>query len=431
MTFSVSCILRLRLPAWLLPDNWPEDAVKKDGSPALADVHIENGCITELTPTSDCPQNPDGSVVDGGGRLALPGLLDAHTHLDKTYTRERLGKIKPGLLPAIEAMRADQYAHWSREDLTQRGEKALQAAWASGTRTLRTHIDWITAEVPLGWQVMGELAEQWRERITVQRVALVPLPLLADENVARQIIAAVAASEQGVMGAFIHSTNLDPAAVEILLRCSAEAGVDLDLHIDEELSGQAAGLECLLDVLEQMTFSGRIVCGHVCALSSQSEHMALHLLDRAAQQPITFVALPATNLFLQDAEPGRTPRQRGISMIHEAKARGIPVLLANDNVQDAFCPLGNYDLCQMLTMAVYSAHLDNVFDDWSQAICRTDWLKSNADFSLIGQPADLLIFCTDSPWSWPSSSGHIRIHGGTIINASDTEKPAYFSSAEL
>jgi len=45
---------------------------------------------------------------------------------------------------------------------------------------------------------------------------------------------------------------------------------------------------------------------------------------------IAVVSLPMCNLYLQDRAPGRTPRRRGITLLHELAARGIPLALATD-----------------------------------------------------------------------------------------------------
>lgn len=386
----------VRLPQWLLPADWP----MHDGEPVLAVLPVSQGRFAKPEPVSRI--GASAGMVDVNGLLALPPLVDAHTHLDKTYTRSRLGPLAPGLLPAITAMREDQAAHWTYDDLLIRAKRAVAQARAQGTHWLRTHIDWDSPNAPLAWHVIGELARDLHEDLRLQRVALVPLPLLADASVARQIVRQVARSDNAQMGGFIHSSNFDASALEILVREAESAGVSLDLHIDEELSDQACGFEVLVNCLEQTRFSGRVVCGHVCALTTRQPSHALRLLDRAARLPITLVALPATNLFLQDAGKGQTPRLRGLTLINEARDRRIPCLIASDNVQDAFNPLGNYDLLEQLRLAVYAAHLDRPFDQASQMICRSDWLEGDTEFTLEGRPAQLLLFATSDVWSWPS-----------------------------
>lgn len=400
---AMTALRNARLPRWALPRDWPETA----GEPVLANIDIADGLIVALTPATQ-PTKGD----DLAGCLVLPGLVDAHTHLDKTFTRQRLGKLQPGLLNAIEAMKADQ-ALWSEDDLTKRMEQAIAEAVDQGVTLLRSHIDWQTPTPPTAWQVLADLAKKWRHQIRIQRVALLPLPLLAQRADIETIARAIQASDEAIMGGFIHSSNFNERAIHQLVAVAQQYRLDLDLHIDEELNPQAQGLSCLLDALEKIQFTGRVVCGHECALSQQTEAEALALLDRVAQQPITLVALPATNLLLQDAVTGRTPRQRGLTLLHEARARGIAVMIASDNVQDAFCAIGQYDPIEALKLGVYSAHLTEVFDDWSQAVCRADWLgEPESPFNLIGKAAHFTLFDSTAPQCWPNGEARLQMRHG-------------------
>lgn len=75
-------ISRARLPAWALPDGWPTQA---NGEPQLADLAFRDGRIAALTPTDQ----PTPGLWDLAGALTLPGLVEPHAHLDKTFTIER------------------------------------------------------------------------------------------------------------------------------------------------------------------------------------------------------------------------------------------------------------------------------------------------------------------------------------------------------
>lgn len=406
-------LTNLRLPAWLLPKDWPQTT---NHEPVLADLEITQGRFTAITPSTKKESNTRPysaeNALDLVGRLALPPLIDAHTHLDKTFTSERIGQPEPGLLAAIDAMKKDK-ALWTKEDLIQRTDRALSEAKNNGVTLLRSHVDWYTQETPFAWKILGEQAQRWQNDVCLQRVALIPLPLFDTDEHADQLGQVVKTSDNAILGGFIHSSNFDAKAIERLVHTAIKFDLDLDLHLDEELNPDSQGLNCLLGVLENVPFAGRIVCSHVCALSQKETDEAAKLLDRIAQQPITLIALPATNLLMQDAVTGRTPRQRGLTLVQEAKSRSIPVLFANDNVQDAFCPFGSYDPVEALKLGVYSAQLSHVFDDWSQSICRTDWLARPAPrFSLLEKAANLTIFDTTSPAAWPSQPNRWLLQHG-------------------
>ncbi|MEP3350816.1 MAG: hypothetical protein ABJN96_12810 [Marinomonas sp.] len=432
MTVNSSLQLKnVRLPAWLLPSNWAHD----QGVPITANILIKNGLFDEIVPShldsrdsgsSDLDAIDSDKVCDLQGRLVLPSLMDAHTHLDKTFTRHRLGTPEPGLLAAIEAMKKDQ-SLWNKDDLIQRTDRALLEASNHGVSLLRSHVDWHSDEAPFAWQVLGEQTHNWHNKIRLQRVALVPLPFLSSDTQADNIGKQIKASDDAILGGFIHSSNFNAEAIARLVHTAIKFELDLDLHLDEELNPQAKGLGCLLDILETVQFTGRIICSHVCALSQKDDDEASKLLDRIAKQPITLIALPATNLLLQDAVTNITPRQRGLTLVHEAKARGIPVLFANDNVQDAFCPFGVYDPVDALRLGAYSAQLDRVFDEWSQSICRHDWLDSSSpEFTLIGQAADLTVFNTTSAASWPSNETRLLLKNGQWIEAAQPLSSEHF-----
>lgn len=396
-----------RLPRWLLPSAWPI----QHGQPRLADIRIANGLIASIKPSLQTDGVTDTGSWDLAGALVLPALVDAHTHLDKTFTLPRMGEVTPGLLGAIAAMMQDRI-NWTALDVGQRATQALQWAYDAGVNHLRTHCDWWEADSePIAWKVLGELGDAWRHKLVLERVSLMPLHLFADGSTAKALAGKIAASGPGArLGGFVHTSNWNPAALRQLFEAAAQHGLDVDLHMDEELNPAACGLATTAALVKEMSFSGHVVCGHNCALSAQDETRALATLDAVAQTNITLVTLPMTNLLLQDAVTGRTPRLRGLTLIKEAKARGIKVLMASDNVQDPFCHVGSYDPLDAFAAGVLAGQLDAPFDRWSESLCRADWLRSGPAALPLqpGSAADLIIFKDASPWSFPSRT-HERV----------------------
>jgi cytosine deaminase len=126
------------------------------------------------------------------------------------------------------------------------------------------------------------------------------------------------------------------------------------------------------------------------------------------------VTLPSTNLLLQDARPGVTPLRRGLTRVHEARARGITVLVGSDNVQDAFCRGGSIDPVEAFLLAVNAAQLEDPFDAWSIAIARPDALDRTPAPQVLGpgSPADLVCFEARPDLAWPDLSARRRILRG-------------------
>jgi cytosine deaminase len=406
-------ILNARLPLWLLPAAWPTQS----GAPTLATLTLSQGHIDGVQPSAALA--PTAGDWDVQGAPVLPGLVDAHTHLDKTFTLPRLGVVRPGLLGAIEANMTDRLG-WTSADVRERASRGLAWAYRAGCVQLRSHVDWWEADgLPIAWEVLADLAIEWRGRIALQQVSLIKLPLFADLAQARRLAARVAAAgPQALLGAFVHSSNWDERALRNVFIAAGEAGLDVDLHVDEELDPQARGLAATARILGETGFSRRVVCGHTCSLAMQPEREAFATLDAVARLPITLIALPITNLLLQDAITGRTPRQRGLTLLKEARERAIPVLLASDNVQDPFCRVGSYDPVDALAAGVLAGQLDQPFDTWSASLCRTDWLRRapEAQPTLVGAPADLVVFTAADAWGWPwRASQRVVLRGGVAL----------------
>lgn len=408
-------LLNARLPAWLTGPAWPT-LPGAGGQPALACLSLAGGRVQACEPMAaahiTAAQTPaQTGDMDLAGALVLPGMVDAHVHLDKTFTLARCAGLpgrQPGLLGAIDMSLRD-LAHWTPQDIHARATRGMQWAWQSGTTRIRSHVNWSDiGTLPAAWPVLDGIASEWAGRLRLELVSLTKLSSFARADDARTVAAQVAATgPHAVMGGFVHSSNWDATGLRHLLLAAHERGLDLDLHVDEELEPRACGLLHTARILREIGYAGRAVCGHVCALAAQPLDVALATLDEVARAPITLVSLPITNLLLQDAQVGRTPRQRGITLVKEARERGIPLLFASDNVQDPFCHVGSYDPVECMASAVQAAQLDEPFDQWSDALCRHDWLSRApaAQPALAGAQADLVIFHDADAWSWPSRTG--------------------------
>ncbi len=320
----------------------------------------------------------DGVALDGatvaltldGGRIAavtpctgpaawqvMPRPVDPHLHLDKTFTAARAPAAAPGLFGAIDAAAADR-AHWTAADIRARATRALHECDAAGMAALRSHVDWPDPAPPLAWSVLGELGAQWSDRLTLQRAPLLPVGLLGDPDHGPAIAAQVAATGDGVIGAFVYRDAGLEAKLAQVCALAAAHGLRLDFHVDEGLDPDARGFDAIVAAVAAHGLAGRVLCGHACALAVRPADDARRALDAAARAGVALCVLPTTNLWLQDAAAGRSPRQRGLAPVHEARAAGVAVVLGADNVADPFYPHGSYDPVATLRLATPAAQLD-------------------------------------------------------------------------
>jgi cytosine deaminase len=149
-------------------------------------------------------------------------------------------------------------------------------------------------------------------------------------------------------------------------------------------------------------------------------------LDLVARAGLKVVSLPMCNLYLQDRHAHRTPRGRGITLIHEMRARGIPVSFASDTTRDPFYAYGDMDMIEVMRQATRIGHLDHTGTDWPHAFTTTPSATCGFDAPTLapGAPADLVI-CNARDWTElfaRPQSDRIVIRDGAAI---DTALPDY------
>ncbi|MGK6308103.1 amidohydrolase family protein [Variovorax sp. DT-64] len=352
--------------------------------------------------------------------ILLSALVDAHAHIDKNYTVREVGAAQGNLFAAIERMAAHR-AGWTAEALRARMTRALGEAWRSGTRALRTHLDWIGDDAPASLAVFEALRAQWQGRIALQFVALVPLDAYADPAAGERIAQAVQGAG-GVLGAFVYRNEGIVYKLGRVFDLAQQYGLALDFHVDEGLDADATGLRSIAQLAIARGWHGRVVCGHACSLSVQHQDFARETLALCAQAGLHLVGLPTTNLYLQGAWD-RTPVPRGITRIREAAAAGLRASLATDNVQDAFYPYGGYDLVETFGLGVQMAHLAPAAD-WLDSItvspARALGLPWDGRIAP-GCPADLVLLAARDEYELLDAAGRRRtvIRAGQLLEQSE------------
>ncbi|MDQ3671221.1 MAG: hypothetical protein M3364_02105 [Actinomycetota bacterium] len=102
------------------------------------DVLVADGRVERVEAKIEVPQ--DVETFDGRGELLLPGLVDAHAHLDKTLwgLPWRPHSAGPGRAGLIENERANRTA---LPPVAERAEALLREYVSHGTTAIRSHVD--------------------------------------------------------------------------------------------------------------------------------------------------------------------------------------------------------------------------------------------------------------------------------------------------
>jgi cytosine deaminase len=397
----------------------------------LVDIAIADGKISSIA--AHGKSKAPTEAIDLAGRIVLPCFVDCHTHIDKGHIWPRKPNPDGTFMGALNAAGADRAARWSAEDLAKRMDFSLRSAYAHGTKAVRTHLDSVAPQEEISWPVFETMREAWRGRIELQGACLLGIEGVRDKKWFDRLAKRVAAA-RGVLGVV---TYMVPDLEELLDHVFAQAikhGLDLDFHADETDDIAAISLKKIAEAALWSGFEGKILVGHCCSLARQPDLEVLDTLDKVAKAGLAVVSLPMCNLYLQDRRGNQTtPRWRGVTLLHEMKARGIPVAVASDNTRDPFYAYGDLDMLEVYRMATRILHFDHPVADWPQAVTATPAKVMRLDgFGTLaaGGDADFILFKGRS-WTELLSrpeSDRIVVRGGRAI---ERQLPDYAELDEL
>lgn len=396
MPFGFAAVPRLdayaltnaRVPAALLAST---EGLTIADDLAAADLVLAKGKVMGIRPAGTTPAG--AAAFDMAKGIVFPGFVDVHTHLDKGHIWPRRRNPDGTFPSALQNVLEDRQANWTAADVRARMEFGLRCAYAHGTVAIRTHIDSSFGQEDITWAFLPELRANWADRIDLQFSSLASIDVLCDPAFATKS-AGIVKTAGGILGCVTYMTaNLQPA-LDNVFRLATEFGLNLDFHVDENQDPGSRSLRVIADTALAKRFPGTILVGHCCSLARQPEEVQAATMDRVAEANIAVVSLPMCNMYLQDRTAGRTPRYRGITLLHEMKARGIRVTVASDNTRDPFYAYGDLDCLEVYREATRIAHFDHPVGDWPKAITATPAEVMGIDRGTLkaGAPADLVLF---------------------------------------
>ena len=374
---------------------------------ASATLTIRAGKIQRLALDTHAGVAPDDDAaasnlpaLDLDRGMIWPVCADLHTHLDKGQTWFRVPNTSGRWQDALALVARDRGAFWNAADVAARMDFSLRCAFVHGTAAIRTHIDSMGPQADISWPLLARMRDRWTGRIALQGVSLAMLDSYAGEEGER--LADLVADHGGILGAVVIDDADSGAALDRVFGLARDRNLDLDFHTDETDNPHSNGLEAIAEATIRFGWQGRVTAGHCCSLACRPAADAERTIARVAAAGVAVVSLPMCNMYLQDrSEGGRTPRWRGVTLLQELAAAGVPVAIGSDNTRDPFYAYGDLDPVEVFTQAVRIAQLDSPLGGWARAITATpaSIMKTSVGALLgSGRDADLIVFRARS-WS--------------------------------
>jgi cytosine deaminase len=287
------------------------------------------------------PAPPDCARLAARQRLLLPALVDAHVHLDKAFllaAAESMGPIEARLPSAIERVAALRTSV-GLETIRDNAVRAVQRLVGHGVGAARAHVELDPSTGISLVELELELARSLAPRIELQLVAFPQRGLEAPGT--RELMSAALARGVGVVGGCPY-VDRDPVShLDFVFAQAERRAAPLDLHLDFSDDPGRSLLGLVLERARAHGLAGRVTLGHVTTLAAMTPDARARALDELARADIALVLLPATDLYLAGhGDPGT----RSLAPFEQARAAGVRVALANNNLCNPFAPHGNGNL---------------------------------------------------------------------------------------
>src|SRR5690348_17452509 len=381
------------------------------GQDTLSDLGVTGGRL--VTGGALAAAGPAGEVIDLGGRLVTPPLVEPHIHLDAVLT---VGQPRPNVSGSLFegiAVWAERAGQLSYEDVQARVRQILRWQLACGVQHVRSHVDVCDPELR-ALRALVDLREAVRGLIDLQLVAFPQQGILAFEG-GQDLMRQAVALGADVIGAIPHYelTREDGVeSVRFAFALADEHGLRVDIHCDETDDDHSRFVEVMVAETVRRGMSGRVTASHTTAMHSYNNAYAYRLINNIARAGLHMVTNPLDNAVLQGRfDTG--PIRRGHTRVKQLQEAGVNVCIGHDSVMDPWYPLGHGDPMQA---AFVLAHLGQMSGD-AELRRLLDMVTVNPaaalgvpDYGLReGGPADLVVFDA------PSAADALRLQSRRLL----------------
>ncbi|MFD9898381.1 amidohydrolase family protein [Mesorhizobium sp. NPDC059025] len=295
---------------------------------AVSDLLIRDGRIAGIghfEPEAGMP------VEDGGGAIAIPGLIDAHTHLDKTtwgmpwhennrraVLRERIdfereNRLAIGIDPHRQSMR-----------------HAIGLA-AHGATHIRSHVDIDpTHRLSIVDGIM-ETREKLKDIIDIEIVAFPQSGVMVMPGTVELLDEALAQGCEVLGGIDPCGIDRDPKGqLDAIFALAVKHQKPIDIHLHETGDLGAFTMELMFERIRVNGMQGKVAISHAFALGMNDYLRVGQLIEQIAELDVAILTTGA---------PSAT-----VPSIMRLKEAGIRVGAGCDGIRDTWGPWGQPDM---------------------------------------------------------------------------------------
>jgi len=297
---------------------------------AATDILIRDGKIEVIAQNQSAEVVPDEDCANG---ILLPGLVEAHTHLDKTLWGMgwRPHQAGPRLIDKIETERQLK-TEWNIDPARQSKRQALLSL-SHGSTAIRSHVD-IDTEIGLE-AVEGVLTtkQDLDDVIDIEIVAFPQSGLMSRPGTLDLMKEAMSSGAHVVGGLDPCGIDRDPKGqLDAIFGLADQTGKPIDIHLHEPDELGAFSMDMIIERTKALGMRGSVTISHAFCLGMSDRSRALGLIEQLAQEQISISTVATAS--------------RPVPLADDLRSAGVILCAGSDGIRDTWGPYGNADMLE-------------------------------------------------------------------------------------
>jgi cytosine deaminase len=317
------------------------DLILRGGKPwginTTADVVVRDGTIARIGGGVDAEA---ADVIDVSGRLLLPGLVEAHCHLDKTLMGQ----------PWLPHSAGDSLAERIANDRVRRHELGLPSVEnisallrrmvAAGTSYVRTHTD-IDPEIGVrGVGAVQAAAAELDGQVTVQQVAFPQHGILTLPGTAELMARALELGVECIGGIDPAGMDNDPVRhLDIVFDLAERYGSRVDIHLHDSGTLGIWELEQIIARTRATGLGGRVAVSHAYALGEAAPAVQDRVIESLAEAGVSIITGAVYDF--------------PVPPVKKLRDANVRVACGHDGIRDLWGPYGSGDMLERAMHVAY------------------------------------------------------------------------------
>ncbi len=361
---------------------------------APLDIGIERGRIAaiERNLAAEAPS------YNAQGRLACPGLIESHIHLDKARIIDRCAPQERATLSPVFGVTPVKKT-MTVEDVHARAAQTLEECIKHGTTRMRTQVEVDPGIGMRGFEGVEALIAEYKWAIDIEMCVFPQEGLISYPGTDELLVEGLKRGAKVIGGAPRYDKD-GPGQIRRIFELAREFDVDIDMHLDVGHTANDMYIHLVRELTDQYKRGGRVVAGHMAKLSLLPPAEMAALARSLADSGVAVTVLPATDLFLMGRDQDHSVR-RGVADANVLCAHGVKCSLSTNNVLNPATPYGDCSLIRIANLYANVLQVDRpaaLRECFEMLTERSARLLNYKDYGFaVGNPADVVIINARSP----------------------------------